>query len=123
MRSSPVPARRMIWLVLGHMVWAGGFVAIYAALSLGCEYGWHFMELAGGVTVQRAILVILFLGTVAATGMVSYLTWRRWSAVRSGVQPVPPARFLESAAFVSSLTALAAAIVSLAPSLVLTSCY
>lgn len=123
MRSSPVPARRMIWLVLGHLVWAGGFVAIYAALSIGCEYGWHLMELAAGVTVQRTILVVLFLGTVAATGLVAWLAWRRWSAARRREQTVAPARFLEWAAVASSLTALGAAIVSLAPSVVLTSCY
>lgn len=123
MTASPVPARRMIWLVLGLTVWAGGFVAIYAALSIGCEYGWHQMELAAGVTVQRTILVILFLGTVAATGLVAWLAWRRWAAARRRDQTVAPARFLEWAAVASSLTALAAAIVSLAPSVVLTSCY
>lgn len=123
MKSSPVPARRMIWLVLGLTVWAGGFVAIYAALSIGCEYGWHQMELVAGVTVQRTILVILFLGTVAATGLVAWLAWRRWTAARRRDQTEAPARFLEWAAVASSLTAIAAAIVSLAPSVVLTSCY
>ncbi|MCG6114300.1 MAG: hypothetical protein MEQ84_03795 [Mesorhizobium sp.] len=123
MTTSPVPARQMIWLVLGYVVWAGGFVALYAALSIGCEYGWHLMEFAGGVTVQRAILVVLFLATVAATGAVAWLSRRRWLAARRRAPAVAPARFLEWAAVGSSLTAVVAAIVSLAPALVLTSCY
>lgn len=123
MRTSPVPARRLIWLVLGHIVWAGGFVALYAALSIGCEYEWHRMELAGALTFQRAMLVILFLMTLAATSLVALLAWRRWSATRDSERTVAPAPFLEWAAFVSSLTAVAAALVSLGPALVLTTCY
>lgn len=123
MKGSPVPARRMIWLVLGHAAWAGGFVALYAALSIGCEYGWHQIELAGGVTVQRVMLIVLFLATLAATSFIALLTWRRWSQARARGSGVAPAPFLEWAAFVSSLTAIAAAIVSLGPALVLTSCY
>jgi hypothetical protein len=123
MKGSPVPARRMIWLVLGHVAWAGGFVALYAAMSIGCEYGWHLIELAGGVTVQRVMLIVLFLATLAATSFIAFLTWRRWSQARARGSGVAPAPFLEWAAFVSSLTAIAAAIVSLGPALVLTSCY
>jgi hypothetical protein len=123
MKDSPVPARRMIWLVLGHVAWAGGFVALYAAMSIGCEYGWHLIELAGGVTVQRVMLIVLFLATLAATSFIAFLTWRRWSQARARGSGVAPAPFLEWAAFVSSLTAIAAAIVSLGPALVLTSCY
>lgn len=123
MKGSPVPARRMIWLVLGHVAWAGGFVALYAALSIGCEYGWHQIELAGGVTIQCVMLIVLFLATLAATSLIAFLTWRRWSEARVRGSGVAPAPFLEWAAFVSSLTAIAAAIVSLGPALVLTSCY
>lgn len=123
MKQSPVPARRMIWLVLGHVAWAAGFVALYAGLSIGCEYGWHLMELAGGVSVQRAMLIVLFLATLAATSVIAFLSWRRWSAARTKTAAAAPAPFLEWASFISSLTAVAAAIVSLAPSFVLTTCY
>lgn len=123
MKQSPVPARRMIWLVLGHVAWAAGFVALYAGLSIGCEYGWHVMELAGGVSVQRAMLIVLFLATLAATSVIAFLSWRRWSAARTMTTAAAPAPFLEWASFISSLTAVAAAIVSLAPSFVLTTCY
>jgi len=92
-------------------------------LSIGCEYGWHLMQFAGGVTVQRAMLVALFLATVAATGVVAWLSWRRWSGARRRAPAVAPARFLEWAAVGSSLTAVVAATVSLAPAVVLTSCY
>jgi magnesium-transporting ATPase (P-type) len=123
MKDSPVPARRMIWLVLGHIVWAAGFVALYAMLSIGCEYGWHMVELGGGLSVQRAMLVALFLATLAATLLVTLVTWRRWSVTRERKRKVKPARFLEWAAFVSSLTAFGAAIVSLGPAFALTTCY
>jgi len=123
MKDSPVPARRMIWLVIGHIAWATGFVALYASLSIGCEYGWDTMPLAAGLTVQRAMLILLFLATLVATAAVSMVTWRRWSMARNKEQSRAPAPFLEWAAFVSSLTAVAAAIVSLGPAFVLTTCY
>ena len=82
------------------------------------NYGWHLMQFAGGVTVQRAMLVALFLATVAATGVVAWLSWRRWSGARRRAPAVAPARFLEWAAVGSSLTAVVAATVSLAPAVV-----
>jgi hypothetical protein len=123
MIASPVPARRMIWLVLGYIVWGGALIALYAMLSIGCEFGWHLMELTAGVTVQRAVLVVLFLVSLGAAGAVVFLSWRRRSSTRGQRANVAPASFLEWASYVSSLTALGATIVSFAPVFVLTACY
>ena len=123
MKGSPVPARRLIWLVLGHVIWAAGFVILYGALSIGCEYGWDTMPLAAGLTVQRAMLVALFLATLAATLVVTYLSWRRWRTAAHAGAPVPPTPFVEWAAFLSALTSVAATVVSLGPAFVLTACH
>lgn len=53
--------RALLMLGAGFTVWALAFVVLYAMLSVGCRFGWDDIELAGGVSVQRAQLVILLL--------------------------------------------------------------
>ena len=51
--------RLLLMLGAGFTVWALAFVALYAMLSVGCRFGWDEIELAGGVSVQRAQLVAI----------------------------------------------------------------
>lgn len=63
--AAPRPARLLL-MAGGFVIWSGAFVVLYGALSVGCELGWHETFLAGPLTLQRAMLVILFVLSVAA---------------------------------------------------------
>jgi hypothetical protein len=124
MKASPVPARRIIWLVLGYLIWSAAFVTLYAALSIGCEYGWHERTAVAGISVQRLMLVILFLISLAAAGYGTWLTCQRWSRARAEAgRLVPPAGFLEWASHLVAVSAFAATLATLVPVFFLTTCY
>ena len=53
--------RGLLMLGAGFTLWAVAFVVLYAMLSVGCRFGWEAVELAPGLSLQRAQLVALFL--------------------------------------------------------------
>lgn len=61
----------LVLLGAGFSVWAAGFVAVYAVLSLGCEREWHALSI-GPLSLQRTILLGLGLTTVAAAAWVAW---------------------------------------------------
>jgi hypothetical protein len=52
-------------LLAGFVLWSAVFVLLYAVQATGCRLGWHTVEVLGSVTVQRAVLVLLFLAAIA----------------------------------------------------------
>ncbi|MGE0745560.1 MAG: hypothetical protein AB7K86_09935 [Rhodospirillales bacterium] len=55
-------------LAAGFVLWALAFATLYAMLSLGCRLGWHDVEVASGISLQRlqlSVLVLVFLATQA----------------------------------------------------------
>ncbi|MGE0418083.1 MAG: hypothetical protein AB7O80_14865 [Acetobacteraceae bacterium] len=58
-------ASPLAMLLSGFVLWSLAFVVLYGMQATGCHFGWHTMLLAGAVTVQRAVLVGLFLVFVA----------------------------------------------------------
>lgn len=122
MSASPVPARGMIWLVLGYLIWSAAFVALYAALSIGCEFGWHERFVLGEVSLQRIVLVLLFLASLLAAGLAMRATWHRRARFQNG-RTVPPAGFMEWVSHFVAVTAFAATLATLVPVFVLTTCY
>ncbi len=63
----------------GFLVWSAAFALLYAVQATGCSLGWHEVGLAGPVTVQRAVLVALFVAFVAGQVAV-FLAIRAWQA-------------------------------------------
>jgi uncharacterized membrane protein len=57
------PAREIRPLVLvisGFLLWSAAFLAIYGAQATGCSFGWDTRMLLGPVSIQRALLLVLF---------------------------------------------------------------
>jgi len=52
-------------LVAGFVLWSVVFVVLYAAQATGCRLGWHTREVFQELTLQRVVLVVLFLGAIA----------------------------------------------------------
>lgn len=101
---------RLMLLGAGFGIWASAFVLLYAMLSVGCRFGWHEMELAGGLTVQRAQLVAILLLHVAAAAALAIALRRRAGT------------FLPGAGYLAALAALAATIFTFAPIFALSPC-
>jgi hypothetical protein len=69
----------MAMLLAGFVLWSIAFVVLYGAQATGCRLGWQTIEIVGPVTLQRMVLVALFLGAVALHVLL-YLLLRRASA-------------------------------------------
>lgn len=80
-------------------------------LSVGGRFGWDEAELAGGLTLHRAQLVVIFLIHLAVSvWLVAVL--RRWASVS----------FLRGAAYGAALAALGSIVFSFAGVLFLSTC-
>ncbi|WEX10903.1 hypothetical protein [Chelativorans sp. AA-79] len=53
-------------LLAGFVLWSFAFVVLYGIQATGCRLGWQSIEVMGPVTLQRTVLVILFLGFLTA---------------------------------------------------------
>ncbi|MBH0238363.1 hypothetical protein [Methylobrevis albus] len=103
----------------GFTIWSIGFVAVYGVLSLGCAAGWDTVPVLGPVTLQRAILVALSLGTAAATAAVTLLLARRRPAATGQGGPTD---FLRIVAFYTAVAATASVLFTFSGVAVLSSC-
>lgn len=53
-------ARPAILLLGGFLLWAVAFLAIYMTQAAGCGLGWDAVAILGTASLQRAVLVMLF---------------------------------------------------------------
>ena len=104
--------RALLLLGAGFAIWAVAFVSLYAMLSVGCRFGWHNVELAGSVTLQRAQLAAIFVLSVIAS----------FGLMRATSGPGKASR-LQTAAQWAARAATAAVIFVFAPVLALSTCY
>lgn len=115
---STASGKRLAMLAAGFTIWASAFVALYAMLSVGCRFGWDGIELAAGVSLQRAQLAAIFLVHLAAGA---------WLATT--LRPCPSsgdaatALFLRRAAWGAAVAALASTAFSFFGVFMLTACH
>ena len=103
--------RALMMLGAGFSIWASAFVALYAMLSVGCRFGWDDVELAAGLSLQRAQLVaILFVHLAAGAALVAML--------RTGVG----GPFLARAAYLAAIAALGSSVFSFSAVFALSAC-
>ena len=103
-----VPPRRLLLLVAGFILWAGAFLTLYGVNAVGCAFAWPR-------PLQRGILLTLLALHIAALG---YLAWYCWQRRRASDRT----RFVEYVGLGATVSALAATLLTFAPSLVLTLC-
>lgn len=93
--------RALLLLGAGYAIWALAFIMLYSMLSVGCEFGWDAIELTGGVSLQRAQLIGIFLLHVfAGIALVLFLRGRKDTA------------FLISASHLAAIAALGSTLFS-----------
>jgi len=64
-------------LLAGWVVWAAGFLLLYAVQATGCRMGWH-EEALGPVSALRIALI----GVAAIVACAIVLVWKRAERVR-----------------------------------------
>lgn len=103
--------RALLLLGAGFTIWAAAFVALYALLSTGCRFGWDTVEIAAGLTLQRALLVAVFLFHLAAC--------TAFAVVMRGKN----GQFLHKAAYGAAVAAAVSTLFTFAPVAVLSPCH
>ncbi|MFN4281378.1 MAG: hypothetical protein ACK4NA_01920 [Alphaproteobacteria bacterium] len=102
---------------IGFIVWAGAFLAIYAAQNLGCRFGWGEAA-AWGLSAHRLVLAAIYAAALVLIGGLILVSKRAATARPRGTS----IRFLGWLALWGDVAAFAAAAVTLAPALVLSPC-
>ena len=61
----PRQGKAVLLLMAGFAIWGAAFIQLYATQAVGCALGWNGIDVAGPLTLQRALLVVSFLGWIA----------------------------------------------------------
>lgn len=116
--SATAPRAGLLPLFAGLVLWSSAFVLLYAALSIGCAFGWE-QQAFGPLTLQRFVLLVLWLAHLAA--LLALLAWTRRHARRVAPGDRTGA-FLARCALHATVVALVATVVNYAPVLTLSAC-
>ncbi len=109
-------AANLLLLCAGLVVWSSAFVTLYAALSIGCAFGWEETRL-GPVSLQRGVLIGLWLAHLAALALLLLWTWRR--SRRAGEDL---SAFFARTALWATIVSIGVTVVNHAPILGLSTC-
>lgn len=119
MTTRPPSGAALFLLIVGFSIWASAFVWLYAALSIGCAFGWQHATL-GQIGALRLALALVWAAHLSATAL--FLAWiiRRARPRAAGSEAM--AGFIAPAAWGSTLSAAAATLWIGAPLLGTTLC-
>ncbi|MEX0871035.1 MAG: hypothetical protein WDZ65_04400, partial [Aquisalimonadaceae bacterium] len=69
--------RTLLFMLAGWVIWSSCFVALYAAVYLGCKY----MEVPlDRISTLNTVLVVVWLAHAAVLVWVTMQSWRHWRA-------------------------------------------
>ena len=91
-------------LLAGFVLWSLAFVVLYGTQATGCRLGWHTYAIFGGMTLQRLVLILLFLGLLVLHLMLYRLVRR------SGNGKDRPRNFTRQASLLLAAAALGASV-------------
>lgn len=111
-------AANLLVLVAGLLIWSSAFVSLYALLSVGCAFGWD-TRVIGPVSVQRAVLLAVWLMHLAALAGLVFWMWRR---MRRTDRNEETAGFFSRVGLAAAVVSLAVTLVNYAPILGLSAC-
>jgi hypothetical protein len=106
-----VPLRRLWWLLAGFGVWCSALVFLYALHAIGCAFAWS----AGPL---RLVLGLILLAHFGAIGWM----WRNQTSSRAGQDFGETGAFLHTVVVWTLIAALATILLTLGPTLFLTTC-
>jgi hypothetical protein len=106
-----VPPRRLWWLGAGFVVWCSALVFLYALHAIGCTFGWPSGPL-------RGTLAVVLLVHLAAIGWM----WRGLAGSRPDAAQGDSGDFVHTVVIWTLIAAMAASLITFAPSLLLATC-
>jgi hypothetical protein len=106
-----VPPRRLWWLLAGFGVWCSALVVIYALHAVGCAFAWP----AGALRLALVFVLLTHLGVIA-------WMWRDQAAGSADPHLAPTGAFLRTVIVWSLIAALATIVLTLGPTLALSTC-
>jgi hypothetical protein len=107
--GSAAAPRRLWWLGAGFTVWCSALVFLYALHAIGCAFAWP------DAMLRITLWAVLALHLVAIAWI-----WRRHAAARADHAPL--VGFVREVAVGATLAALASALITFAPPLLLSAC-
>jgi hypothetical protein len=120
MSTAAIRPRSVLLTVWGFVIWTVAFAALYSVLSIGCRFGWESVSVAPGVTLQRAVLVLLFALSLFANLLFAIGARRLALTMQSNSSTTK--RFLHSVALWSAIAALASTTLTFLPVFALSAC-
>lgn len=111
MSERAIPPRRLWWLGAGFIVWCSALVVLYALHAIGCTFGWS----TGPLRWSLAIVLLVHLVVIA-------WLWLHAANAKPDSEQGPNGAFLQGLVVWTLIAALAASVITFAPSLLLTTC-
>lgn len=111
MSERPVPPRQLWLLALGFGIWASALVTMYALHSVGCAFRWP----GGALRLSLAIVLLAYLAAIA-------WWWRNYASATPDPAFGPTGTFIHWVVLWTLIAAFAAAVFTLGPTLLLTTC-
>lgn len=109
-------AANLLLLCASLVIWSSAFISLYAALSIGCAFGWEGVAF-GPVSLQRGVLVGLWLLHLGLVVALVFWMRRRQAAFKDEL-----GGFFARTALWASLVSVAVTVVNYAPILGLSAC-
>ena len=119
MRQNRGPTQVLL-ITAGFVAWSVLFLLLYGVQATGCRLGWQSIEVIAGLTLQRVVLIALFLMGLAGTAVL----WRalRQAAAQEAQAHDGDSPFVRRVASDSGAAALAAVVFCIAGVFWLTAC-
>lgn len=103
--------RLLVWLAAGFVVWSSALVALYAVHAIGCTFAWP----AGPLRLGLGAVLLMHMAAFAAI-------WRHLVTHPIEVTDGATRDFLVTLSLWVTISAAAATVLTLGPTLVLTTC-
>jgi len=106
-----VAPRGLCWLAAGFGIWSSALAILYALHAIGCAFGWP----SGPLRLALAMVLVAHLTVIG-------WMWRSLALAQSGSGFGQTGRFLHGVMLWTVIAAFVATVITLGPSLLLTTC-
>lgn len=111
MSARTVSPRRLWWLAAGFGAWSSALIILYALHAIGCAFVWS----TGSLRLALAVVLVAHLTVIG-------WMWRSLARAEPGPRFGESGRFLHMVTLWTVIAAFVTTVITLGPSLLLTTC-